>query len=111
MGRFRSLVVCGTLPAVPTHVNDCSHLSRGVSFELHVLGVVFDDKCNSSAALSDCATKRVSSASLLMCPPRMKNDGNDIELNDETDDEDMDTGQPTAHEHQEHMTTHLQIMV
>ena len=54
----------------------------------------------------------------------VKSDGNDIELNGQTDDEDMedgemgfggrsaevrkirDPGQPTAHEHQEHMTTH-----
>ena len=62
------------------------------------------------------------------------NDENDVELNGETDDEDMedgemgfddgsvqvrnirDPGQPTAHEHQEHTTTHRpyrsrQIMV
>ena len=54
----------------------------------------------------------------------MKSDGRDIELNGETDDEDMedgetgfddgsaqvrnvrDPGHPTAKEHQEHMTTH-----
>ena len=54
----------------------------------------------------------------------VKSDGNDIESNGETDDEDMedgemgfddgspqarnirDPGQPTAHEHQERMTTH-----
>ena len=34
-----------------------------------------------------------------------KKDENDVELNGETDDEDMD-GETTAHEHQEHMTTH-----
>ena len=54
----------------------------------------------------------------------VKSDGIDIELHGETDDEDTedgetgfddgsaqvrnirDPGQPTAHEHQEHMTTH-----
>ena len=54
----------------------------------------------------------------------VKSDGNDIELNGETDDEEMEDGetrfndgsanvrnirdpaQSTAHEHQEHMTTH-----